>query len=303
MSGLLAAASPVKQARPYPRRGSWRTRAPIFAATSGVPSVELLSTTRTSVTISAGRSAKTRPMDCASLCVGMTTDTRTWSWLKSPPWGGRPAPRQQCVNAPCSTGSPHRERKRCEHRNQQLPNPRRAPLRDPKTAQEQKCYQRGRARQQTEDKQDPERDLGHRLHRSRQRGVTRRQSHNCLPRGRRVTRLYVIVDQACVARLSVETLSQIFKEDPHKHCADRDTNYCQSICRGHMVGHILRWACIRHHREPRIQWMPCRFATGREELDILSGSSCSCQWMHKGICFRVARQPITITSHKPTSQY
>ena len=39
------------------------------------------------------------------------------------------------------------------------------------------------------------------------------------------------IHQACVARWSVETLSQIFEEDPHKHCADRETNYCQPICR------------------------------------------------------------------------
>src|SRR6266481_5036078 len=111
--------------------------------------------------------------------------------------------------------------------------------------------------------------------------MTRRQPHNCLPRGRGVTRLYVVVDQACVARWSVETLSQIFEEDPNKHCADREPNDCQPICRGQPVGHILRCACVRHHREPRTQWMPCQFATKREGLDILSGSSCSCQWMRK----------------------
>src|SRR5215469_1675784 len=77
MSGALAFASPVRQARPYPRRGSFTTRAPIFAAISGVPSLEPLSTTMTSVERSEGKSASTRPMACASLYVGMMTDTRT----------------------------------------------------------------------------------------------------------------------------------------------------------------------------------------------------------------------------------
>src|SRR5437588_1861562 len=56
------------------------TRAPILAAISGVPSFELLSTTMTSVVRSDGRSAKTRSIACASLWVGMMTDTRTGAW-------------------------------------------------------------------------------------------------------------------------------------------------------------------------------------------------------------------------------
>src|ERR1700722_10272150 len=46
-------------------------------ARAGWPSVELLSTTITSVTRSEGRSASTQPMACASLRVGMITETRT----------------------------------------------------------------------------------------------------------------------------------------------------------------------------------------------------------------------------------
>src|SRR5437660_464542 len=85
------------------------TCAPVFRARSGVPSVELLSTTMTSVTRLEGRSASTRPMACASLWVGMMTDTRT-QICSSPPrgrgappcWhGGAPRPRggdeQICV--------------------------------------------------------------------------------------------------------------------------------------------------------------------------------------------------------------
>src|SRR5580700_1653556 len=56
------------------------TRAPILAAISGVPSFELLSTTITSVVRSDGRSARTRSIACASLWVGIMTDTRTLTW-------------------------------------------------------------------------------------------------------------------------------------------------------------------------------------------------------------------------------
>ena len=59
-----------------------------------------------------------------------------------------------------------------------------------------------------------------------------------------MARFYVMVDQTCVARWRVETLSQIFEEDPHKHCADRETDYCQPICRGQLFGHILRFDCV-----------------------------------------------------------
>ncbi len=66
---------------------------------------------------------------------------------------------------------------------------------------------------QTNDEQDPERNLGRCLHRSRDRSVTRRLTHGCLPRGASVTHLYAVVDCACVARRSVKALSQVFEED------------------------------------------------------------------------------------------
>ena len=75
----------------------------------------------------------------------------------------------------------------------------------------QKRYKGSWAGQQTDDQQDPKTDLGHRLRRSRHRSMARRQTHNCLQRGRRVARLYVIVDQVCVAGWSVETVSQVFE--------------------------------------------------------------------------------------------
>src|SRR5215471_2284068 len=134
MSGALAAAIPVKQASPYPRRGSCRTRAPAFSAISGVPSVELLSTTSTSVTRLAERSARTRPIACASLCVGMMTETRTELGLEQPPRSVGPALCQPGVDAPRSPSASYCEPKRGEDRNQQFPDPCRAPLRHPKAA-------------------------------------------------------------------------------------------------------------------------------------------------------------------------
>src|SRR5580693_6817720 len=220
MSGSCTLAIPLRQARPYPRRGSCSTRAPIFAAISGVPSEELLSTTKTSVTTSAGRSAKTRPMDRASLCVGMMTDTRTGSWLNSKPWRGRSAPRQQSVNAPGSAGLPHCERQRCNHRNQQFPNPRRAPLRHPQAGQVQKRYSRGRPRQQPNDEQDSESDFGQSLQRSRHRGVTGGGSHDRLPERRSMIMLDVIVDQSGVAVWRVKAFAAILEVDPYEHRPD-----------------------------------------------------------------------------------
>src|SRR5262249_7308052 len=98
MSGWSAAARPVRQARPYPRRVSTMTRAPCAAAISRVPSVEPASTTTTSVTRDAGISSRTRAIESASSYVGMTTLTRISKGLsEAPTWiaggtGGAHAP-------------------------------------------------------------------------------------------------------------------------------------------------------------------------------------------------------------------
>lgn len=47
-----------------------------------------------------------------------------------------------------------------------------------------------------------------------------------------MARLYVTVDQVCVAGWSVGTLSQVFEEHPHKHCPDRETNLLARGCVG-----------------------------------------------------------------------
>src|SRR5262249_26612525 len=151
------------QARPYPRRGSWMTCAPIRWASSAVPSVELLSTTMTSVTRLEGKSASTRPMACASLWGGMMTETRT-QIRSSPPYRGGASACQQRIDAPGSTRASNRKSQGCEHRNQELPDPRGAPLRHPKAAKIQKSYECNGSRNQADDQQNSQRYLQHGLH-------------------------------------------------------------------------------------------------------------------------------------------
>ena len=230
MSGLLAPASPVKQARPYPRRGSWTTRAPILEAISGVPSVELLSTTRTSVTRSDGRSAEDAADGLRFVVRGNDDRDSHLIWFNhhhgedghrcasraSTPHFRPARPTASASDASTGTSSsqiqavPHSE----THR---LPRYRNA------------TKATGRVSRPMTSRIPREISVIACM-RSCHGGVACRQTHHCLPRGRRVTRLNVIVDQACVARWSVETLSQIFEEDPHKHCADRETDYCQPVC-------------------------------------------------------------------------
>src|SRR5580704_4500059 len=217
----------------------------------------------TSVTRSAGRSARTRPMADASLRVGMMTDTRTrpglaatglaGAWLKSPPRRGRPTLRQPRVDAPGSARASHGDRKGCHHRNQQFPDPGCSPLRYPKASEVQECHESGRAREQADNKKDAERDFGDRLQGSRHRGMARRQSHHRFPRGRRMTVLDVVVDKTRVARRSVEAFPQILEENPHQHRANRHPHDCQTVrCLACCAGYLIsQWDCVCRHREPR----------------------------------------------------
>src|SRR6266478_3209280 len=212
------------------------TRAPILAAISGVPSFELLSTTMTSVVRSEGRSAKTRSIACASLWVEMMTDTLTGTWPRSQPRRRWPPLRQPCVNAPSTAGASDSEPKRCEHRNQQFPDPRGAPLRNPKATEKQKSHKCCRSGKQTDDKQDTERELSHALHGSSHRGVVCRQAHHRLPGSRGVARLDVVIDQTRVTRRCVEAFPQILKKDPHEHCPNCHADQRQPICGGQLLG-------------------------------------------------------------------
>src|SRR3974390_574692 len=217
----------------------------MVSAISVVPSVELLSTTRTSVTRSAGRSARTRPMACASLCVGMITETRTGLGLDQPPRSIWPTLRQPCVDAPGPARASYRETKGCEDGNQQFPDPRGTPLRNPKTAEVQKRYKSRRTREQTDNEQNPERNFGQCLHRGCHRGMTGGSGHSPLPHRGRVTVLDVVLDQARVAGRGVKSLTEIFKENPNKHRANRHANQCQSVGGRRVVDRIRPWAHCR----------------------------------------------------------
>src|SRR5690242_14307870 len=129
------------------------TCAPIFRATSGVPSVELLSTTMTSVTKWEGRSASTRPIACASLWVGIITDTRK-QIPSSPQQRLGVPPRQNRIDSPDATRASDRQPKASHHRNQQLPDPRRTQFRNPKAAKQEECGESGGTREQTKQQQD-----------------------------------------------------------------------------------------------------------------------------------------------------
>src|SRR5207245_8472582 len=78
---------------------------------------------------------------------------------QSPPRRRWPPLRQPRVNAPSPAGASDSKPKRCEHRNQQFPDPRGAPLRNPKAAEIKKSDKCGRSGKQTDDEQDTERDL------------------------------------------------------------------------------------------------------------------------------------------------
>src|ERR1700694_4324936 len=67
--------------------------------------------------------------------------------------------------------------------------------------------------------------------------MTRHKPHDGLPRAGCVTRLDVVVDQACVASRGVKTLPQILKENPNKHRANRQPHDCEPDSRGRFVLH------------------------------------------------------------------
>src|SRR6266403_392169 len=126
--------------------------------------------------------------------------------------------------------------RRCAHRNQQFPDPRGAPLRNPKATEKQKSHKCCRSGKQTDDKQDTERELSHALHGSSHRGVVCRQAHHRLPGSRGVTRLDVVIDQTRVTRRCVEAFPQILKKDPHEHCPNCHADQRQPICGGQLLG-------------------------------------------------------------------
>jgi len=223
---------------------------------------------------------------------------------RSPPRRSWPPLRQPRVNAPSAASASDREAKKCEHWNQQFPYPRGAPLRHPKAAEIEKRQKCDRPREQTNDEQDTERDLGHGLQRSRHGGVARSQAHDRLPRSRRVTLLDVVIDEARVACGTVEAFTQIFKEYRNKHSADRHPHDCQTMCCLLLVGYdswfISHWGCASGHREPRNRWMleffeVAQVSAARERLSIAHAQA-AILWDVGLLCVRFGRSPRFISS-------
>src|SRR5262249_46170104 len=161
--GSFAAPSPVRQARPYPRRGSTMTRAPCAAAISRVRSVEPASTTSTSLTRERGISSRTRAMELASLNVGMTTLTRTPIDLSQAP--ARILAHHQRVHAPGASGARIGDGEGDDDVHRQLPGPGGAELRHPEGEEPQPGEDADHPRGRAGDQENAQPELGHRLQR------------------------------------------------------------------------------------------------------------------------------------------
>src|SRR5215468_2050762 len=138
---------------------------------SRVPSLESLSTTRTSLTCVHGMSSSTRPIDCASLYVGMTTETRNFG---SSPDGHLGEPRGKGgIHREAASGGAEEEAQRDRHRHKQLPDPGRPPLREPEAREEAEGAERDWAREDSQQQADAEGELGRSLNRRRDARVAR----------------------------------------------------------------------------------------------------------------------------------
>src|SRR5262245_36304173 len=194
-------------------------RAPPRTAMSGVPSVESPSTTRTSATSPHGTSASTRSIDAASLNVGMMTETRTRA---SPERDGRKAPREDSIQTEAASGPAQRHAGGHDHGNEELPDPRGSPLRDPEAREEAEGSECDETRREAHHEHNAESELGHRLGGARDGCVVRHESHDGLPRRRRVSLLDVVVNEARIAAWRVQVLAQILEEHPDEHRPERE---------------------------------------------------------------------------------
>ena len=62
-------------------------------------------------------------------------------------------------------------------------------------------------------------------------------------------RVDVVIDDSRMVRRSVGALSEILKEDPHKHSADCQANRCQAVCRMGFAGDAdCRILCLSYVR-------------------------------------------------------
>ena len=65
----------------------------------------------------------------------------------------------------------------------------------------------------------------------------------------RVDVVIEVIDDSRIARRSVGALSEILKEDPHKHSADCQANRCQAVCRMGFAGDAdCRILCLSYVR-------------------------------------------------------
>src|SRR5437660_9406034 len=237
---------PVRQARPYPRRGSTMTRAPCAAAISRVASVEPASTTSTSVTRDAGISSRTRAIELASSYVGMTTLTRIPMELSSeaPTWI---AAREQRVHAPRASGPRPRETECDHHGHRQLPDPGRAELRHPQGEEERSGGGGHDARRDARHQEHAESELGHGLQRRDDARVGCHDGHDPLPDGGCVSVLQVIVDDSFVPRRRVRAFAQVLEKNPDEHRAERHTQHRQ---RALLAGRPDHLRCVVFQRIP-----------------------------------------------------
>src|SRR5262249_11106596 len=137
----------------------------------------------------------------------MTTETRTGS-----DWKLRPSSCEPSVDGRAATRRSQSQRRSYDHWNQQLPYPANPPLRDPQPGQKSECHQRGRSREEAEDKQDPEAYFKNRLHRTGYRSVRGSNRHHLLPNRWRVPVLDVRTDQFRIFLGAVQPLALVLEE-------------------------------------------------------------------------------------------
>src|SRR5207249_5330749 len=96
-------------------------------------------------------SASTRPIEAASLKVGMMTETRNGA---SPNRDGRIAAREGGVETKTASGTPERQAGGHDHGNEELPDPRGPPLGDPEAREPGEGGKRDETRGGAEQEQD-----------------------------------------------------------------------------------------------------------------------------------------------------
>src|SRR5262249_39458434 len=144
----------------------------------------------------------------------MTTETRTVGSPERDVWM---ATCERGIDAEPATGSTECEARRDHHRDEELPDPRRSPLRHPEAREEAERGERDGAARKTEDQEDAEAELRRRLQRCGDRGVPGHETHDRLPRKRGAALLDVVADQARVAIGCVEALAEVLEEHPDEH--------------------------------------------------------------------------------------